>query len=335
MACMTFNASTVNRDIPEDRRSMPTDGTFHYLDRTGHCTDQESRLRYAFWPATVEQPRGTIILMPGRAEFIEKFYETIGGLRNRGFAVYGLDWRGQGGSDRFLENREHDYVPDYQCHVDDLQAIVTMIRETDPASPLITLANSMGNAVMFTWLHDYQPDDIAGAVSWVPMLGIRYKGVPPWLANTIPSLLCKLGLGKKLAIGEKGYIPGLWGWRSKLTHDLDRFEDADYFMQSKPEVVMGGVTNSWVVATQRILKKLHSPGFPEAIKTPTLIVQASDDHLVRTDSQSAFAKRLPNVGLVRIEGAYHELHKEKDEYRDLLWEATDHFLDQIAPPNGE
>ena len=35
---------------------------------------------------------------------IEKYFEVVGELRRRGFAVAVLDWRGQGGSSRLLRN---------------------------------------------------------------------------------------------------------------------------------------------------------------------------------------------------------------------------------------
>ena len=47
--------------------------------------------------------RGTVCIFPGRTEWIEKYFETVRDLRNRGFAVALLDWRGQGLSDRALE----------------------------------------------------------------------------------------------------------------------------------------------------------------------------------------------------------------------------------------
>ena len=50
-----------------------------------------------------ERPRGTVVLLTGRGEFIEKYAtEVVGELLERGFAVVALDWRGQGLSDRPL-----------------------------------------------------------------------------------------------------------------------------------------------------------------------------------------------------------------------------------------
>ena len=56
-------------------------------------------LRFARW-APPPGRKGTVCLFPGRAEFIEKYFETVRDLRARGFAVAALDWRGQGGSQR-------------------------------------------------------------------------------------------------------------------------------------------------------------------------------------------------------------------------------------------
>ncbi len=54
------------------------------------------RLRAAIW-LPVGEARGTCLLMQGRAEFIEKYFETVADLLARGFAVVAFDWRGQGG----------------------------------------------------------------------------------------------------------------------------------------------------------------------------------------------------------------------------------------------
>ncbi len=57
------------------------------------------RVRYARWPSALKERRGTVCIFPGRSEFIEKYFEVVGELRRRGFAVAIMDWRGQGGSE--------------------------------------------------------------------------------------------------------------------------------------------------------------------------------------------------------------------------------------------
>ena len=52
-------------------------------------------LRFARW-APPPGRKGTVLVLQGRAEFIEKYFETVRDLRARGFAVVTFDWRGQG-----------------------------------------------------------------------------------------------------------------------------------------------------------------------------------------------------------------------------------------------
>jgi hypothetical protein len=78
------------------------------------------RLRYALFPAGGRPRRGTVVILQGRNECIEKYYETIGDLSRRGLGVAIMDWRGQGGSDRLLRDREKGFVRSYDDYVADL-----------------------------------------------------------------------------------------------------------------------------------------------------------------------------------------------------------------------
>src|SRR6516165_4364563 len=66
-------------------------------------------LRFARWLPPAGR-RGTVVLLQGRAEWIEKYFETVRDLRARGFAVATIDWRGQGMSERALKNPRKGYV---------------------------------------------------------------------------------------------------------------------------------------------------------------------------------------------------------------------------------
>ena len=75
-------------------------------------TSDGVNLRFARW-APPPGRKGTVVLMQGRAEFIEKYFETVRDLRARGFAVATFDWRGQGLSDRRLSDRHKGYVRNF------------------------------------------------------------------------------------------------------------------------------------------------------------------------------------------------------------------------------
>ena len=62
---------------------VPPEGT---LVAVRTADGRELRAAY-WWPTGRVGAKGTVCLLQGRAEFIEKYYETIGDLRRRGFAV--------------------------------------------------------------------------------------------------------------------------------------------------------------------------------------------------------------------------------------------------------
>ena len=104
------------------------------------------RLRSARW-SPPGQPRGTVAIFGGRAEFIEKYHETIGDLLARGLAVAMLDWRGQGGSERQLRNRRKGHIDDFSLYLRDLDAILDQVLEPFCPKPWFALGHSMGGAV--------------------------------------------------------------------------------------------------------------------------------------------------------------------------------------------
>ena len=80
-------------------------------------------LRVATWAPTARVVHGTVCLVQGRAEFIEKYFETVAELRGRGFHVVAFDWRGQGGSDRTVEDPHKGHVDDFAEYRLDLAAV--------------------------------------------------------------------------------------------------------------------------------------------------------------------------------------------------------------------
>ena len=106
-----------------------------------------AQLRAAFWrPEGV--PRGTVALVQGRAEFIEKYYEVVAELLERGFVVASFDWRGQGLSQRLAGNRAKGHLrrsTDYRL---DLDAFIRQLLAPDCPKPWFALAHSMGAAAV-------------------------------------------------------------------------------------------------------------------------------------------------------------------------------------------
>ncbi|NNC27275.1 alpha/beta hydrolase, partial [Salinisphaera sp. USBA-960] len=87
-------------------------------------TPDDKKIRYAHWPAAGARRKGTVTLLQGRAEFIEKYFEVIEDLRQRGFAVIAFDWRGQGGSQRLTRNPRRGHVSNFNKYKLDLRTVL-------------------------------------------------------------------------------------------------------------------------------------------------------------------------------------------------------------------
>src|SRR3954451_12467828 len=68
-------------------------------------------LRVARWHPQ-GRSTGTIVVCCGRAEFIEKYFETAADLLARGLTTIVFDWRGQGLSGRELDNSRKGHIDD-------------------------------------------------------------------------------------------------------------------------------------------------------------------------------------------------------------------------------
>ena len=107
-----------------------------------------ARIRFAWWGPTGMNKLGTVCILMGRAEFIEKYFETVSDLRRRGFAVAIMDHRGQGGSTRPLANPRKGHVDDFAQYDADLEQFMAEIVLPDCPAPYYALAHSMGGNIL-------------------------------------------------------------------------------------------------------------------------------------------------------------------------------------------
>src|SRR3981189_711097 len=115
-------------------------------------TPDGAELRFARWAPPAGR-KGTVCVFTGRSEQIEKFLVPVRGLRDRGFGVAMIDWRGQGHSSRRLRNPRKGYVRDFSDYEVDVETFVQQVVLPDCPPPHFALAHSMGGAVMLRVAH--------------------------------------------------------------------------------------------------------------------------------------------------------------------------------------
>lgn len=286
------------------------------------------RLRYATFPAAAEPARGTVILLTGRNEAIEKYFETARDLGLRGFSSVALDWRGQGASDRLLRDPMRGHVRAFGDYAADFELLVREVVARTCPPPYFVLAHSAGGLVALL-----AAPRLAGTVRRMvltaPLLGL--DGFPLSLKgiHRVARLMSLFGLGTRYLGG--GARPQNTAFeRNVLTGDRTRFERNTALLDTFPALRLGGPTAAWVRGACDAIATVTEPAFMAAFRMPTLFVAASLDRVVSTPAIERYAAALPGASLVTIDGARHEILQEADRYRDRMLAAFDAFV-----PGGE
>jgi lysophospholipase len=303
--------------------ALPPKGRYGFLD----ASDGTS-IRYVAWSAAdgAAPRRGTVVLLTGRREFIEKYSETITELLQRGFAVCTMDWRGQGLSTRPLPDRQKGYVRSFDDYVTDLhQFIETIVRPNAP-EPYFFLAQSMGAHCALRYMHDH-PDVFEGAVLTAPMIDIGPGKVLHAILSLAITLVTWFGGRRSYVLGGGRYTPKETKFAgNRLTSDPGRFHVETGWVGANPDLALGSATYGWVRAALKSIRLLKSRGYVERIRVPVLMITAGADEIVRNEAAKRLANRMSRCSVVQIDGAKHEIFQERDEYRAELWRQFDAFI---------
>lgn len=310
--------------------------TIHYM-----VTPDGAKIRYGNWTPEKNLPeslyketakysdevKGTIVIMQGRASFIEKFEEVIEGLLKRGHQVWAFDWRGQGISSRMTSNRHQGYIDSYETYIEDFHQLMVEKIYPQKKGPLIALGQSMGSHIVLRYLSE-RPNYFDAAVLTSPMLDLITGGYPKPVAKAIASMGVMLGLGKHYVFGHGDYEP----WREPfednlLTHNREIFFKHRRLQIENPLLSIGGVTFGWLKATFDSIEKLLSKEYLERIKIPILIIAAGEEMVVDNTALEPVCEWLHDCRLKIYPGARHQILNEIDLHMQRLWKDFDHFVE--------
>jgi lysophospholipase len=281
-------------------------------------------LRFARWDPPPGR-KGTVCIFPGRAEFIEKYFETVRDLRARGFAVAMLDWRGQGGSQRLIRNPRKGYVRRFSHYDVDLATFMREVVLPDCPPPVFGLAHSMGATVLIRAA--YQGHRwFDRMVLLAPMVGL--PGMRRSLATRIAVKTMRwMGLGRVYVPGGDASVmqqrPFIGNF---LTSDPVRYARNVAVLEAEPSLAIGWPTVAWAESAFKVMGELSDPAYPAKIRQPMLVVAAGQDQIVSTIAIDDFAARLRAAAHLIVPGARHELLMEQDRFRGQVLAAFDAFV---------
>jgi lysophospholipase len=289
-----------------------------------------AKLRFARWPSSLRERRGTVCIFPGRSEFIEKYFEVVGELRRRGFAVAVLDWRGQGGSSRLLWDPLKGYVRSFADYEDDLARFMSEVVLPDCPPPYFALAHSMAATVLFR-AATMRGCWFSRMVMTAPMLRIAELPISPGPLSALVWALSLTGFGgTPVPGGMKAYLASQVFEGNLLTSDRERFLRNQSVVDAAPKLAVGPPTIAWLRAALGAMRDIAEDSFPPGMRVPVLMLAASDDRIVSSLAIEEMATRLKVGAQLVLRGARHEILQERDVIRQQFWAAFDAFVPGAA-----
>ena len=272
--------------------------------------------------------RGSVILSQGRAEFIEKYFEVIGELQARGFAVLTHDWRGQGLSGRAPPARMWGHARGWRPFMSDYDLLLTTFEDRLP-KPWIGVGHSMGGGLTTLALAEGEAR-LAGAVLSAPMMCIdtAERSLPS--VKRLSFAMNLAGRARNLILPPPDPLDETFE-KNILTHDRTRWERTALQGATDPDLKEGGVTWGWLAFALILHSRIKASHRIDKLPIPLTVVAAEDEKLVVNAVSKAVAARAPHGRYVEVAGAFHEILMETDERRAVFWTEFDAVADAVAP----
>jgi lysophospholipase len=281
-------------------------------------------VRYRVFHAN--DPVGSVVFLPGRTEPIQKHAENFFDLNAQGYTVYAMDLRGQGASERMLDNPQIGYVKFWDDYVEDLDTFVQTVVLPDDPGPLFLMAHSMGGTSAALYLAEH-PEVFSGAAFSSPMLGVDTAPYPAAVAQTLAQGVCDWSAGEGYTLGHGDYSDEYSLEESDVTHSQARFDLKKKLFDDYPELRLGGVSWRWLCESLAAAELVVTLG-PD---TParTLIFEAEEEVVVLEEDMERWCEEAPGCQLEVLPGAYHEIFSETDAVRNEALARTVRFFDAI------
>ena len=287
-----------------------------------HC-DDGIRLRVALWRA--EDAAHTVLLFPGRTEYVEKYAPVAATLTAAGCNVLAIDWRGQGMADRLQDDPRPGHIGAFAQYQHDVVAMVEAAALLSLPEPWHLLAHSMGGAIGLAALLNGLP--VATATFTAPMWGINHAPVPRAVALALAGIAGRLGRDGRAAIGTGGsgtYVLDEPFRTNLLTGNADSWARLVREAAAWPDLTLGGASYRWIGQALRECQRLAAEPAPDM---PMLVTLGTRELIVSAAAIRARAADWPGATLLELDGARHEVMFEAPGHRTRFIDA---FLGHIG-----
>lgn len=285
------------------------------------------RIRIGHWPCAAA--RGTVLIFPGRTEYIEKYGRDARLLSEAGYASVAIDWRGQGISARVQDNPAIGDVGRFTDYQHDVHALLDHAAALELPKPWFLLAHSMGGCI---GLRSVMEDLPVSAIAFsAPMWGIQLTAAMRPVAWTLSSLSRVLRFSHIFAPGQMAepYVMRAAFEVNRLTSDRDMFDYMQAQLRAHPDLSLGGPSLRWLNEALVEMRRLAARPSPDL---PCITFLGTEEAIVDPDRITTRMARWQDGELIPIEAGRHEVLMEGPERRREIFARIDaHFAAATSP----
>ncbi len=278
---------------------------YQYLD-----TDKDRKICFSVVKNMSQKRSGTVIVLQGAGDSLERYADIFGGLSNRGYYVASFDWFGQGQSDTCESFRNKADKYDLKQHINDFDRFLHDIVYPDCPPPYYLLCYDMGcviglNAMDFI---NNQIDRILCVSPLLSPLGVSMDSL--W--HKINYQLCSLGL-KRIEFSQGA---------NNVVQKLD---------QSGKSIEIQSIKKSffnrrWLSQYCKAIKTLEQRLQNNDLRVATLFLLANHDKLSSENTAQQMCNNVRLVDYIKISGVEHDILHSADRHLNQFWAVLDAFI---------
>ncbi|WP_050930215.1 alpha/beta fold hydrolase [Aestuariivita boseongensis] len=286
----------------------PADGAAFWAQ-----TSDGLRVRIGVWPKA--DARGTLLLFPGRSEYVEKYARFASDVTAEGYAMMAIDWRGQGIADRLLPDRRIGHVGRFRDFQKDVAAMVALAQELDMPKPWHILGHSMGGAIALRSV--MEGIDVLSASFTGPMWGILMAKGMRQMALALYYASKWTGQGHRLAptATAENYILTSPFEGNTLTNTPEMWEYMKTQVTRYPDMALGGPSIHWLGEALRECRYLRRAAPPPV---PAICFVGEDEAIVDREAMRLRMANWTGGSYQVVNDAQHEILMEGPETRALV-----------------
>ena len=300
----------MENEIKKWQKEKVTRGTITSFDGT--------RLNY--YTVCPENPKASVVIVHGMAEFWPKYYEYAWNLYRAGFKVFFMEQRGHGYSEGKCKEADLIFIDDYSTYVEDLHAFMDkIVKSQSQGLDILLVAHSMGGAVSTLFLSKY-PDYFKAAVLSSPMMKMKAGNLNPILVAILRLYAKLFRKEKNIAPNQKRFDPNV-KIEVSSARSVPRFEYQLALRKKDDHYQATAATFGWALASLKVHDDIMRRA--SSIKIPITIMTAGDDHLIDPAGYDEIAKRIPQARFIHYENSRHEIFNadevtRKQYYTDVI-----------------